>query len=98
MAGISNCASCGHDSQVNNVTGIVTRKNETTGQAEPASVKPAGGDVKAPEVNSGQPSLNVAAVEAAASVQNTAILTPQRGAQAYAEAPKPTAPQVNTSA
>jgi len=35
---ISNCSSCGHDSYADPVTGVVTRRDEVTGQAKPASV------------------------------------------------------------
>lgn len=41
---ISNCASCGADSFTNSITGAVSRKNEQTGQVEPASVRPVGVD------------------------------------------------------
>lgn len=39
---ISNCSSCGGDSRAAAITGIVTRPNATTGQAELAKVRPNG--------------------------------------------------------
>lgn len=42
FAMISNCAASGADSRADPVTGIVTRKDKTTGQTEPAAVRPAG--------------------------------------------------------
>jgi hypothetical protein len=39
---ISNCCSSGADSRADPITGIVTRRDATTGQTIPASVRPAG--------------------------------------------------------
>ncbi len=36
---VSNCSSCGHDSYADPLTGIVTRRDEVTGEVEPASVQ-----------------------------------------------------------
>ena len=77
---ISNCAACGHDSYVQPMTGVVSRKDKVTGMTEPASVRPNG----VPETPKPATSNQINGVTAAALFAEDVVpVQPVRAVAAY---------------
>ncbi|MBI1308578.1 MAG: hypothetical protein GC129_01790 [Proteobacteria bacterium] len=61
---VSNCSAAGADATTQAITGAVQRKDKTTGETVPATVRPNGADPDSVQTVQGTASLNSAALAA----------------------------------